>query len=237
MTPVADAPTTSDLSVAVVRNTVLEFAAADFPFTDADPGDTLQSVRVTAPVTVGTLTLNGVDVIAGQVISRADIDAGLLRFTPQVNDLGVAYDSFDFRVSDGALDSTATVTLTIDVTPANAPPVAVDSQISAAEDTAYTFSTGDFGFTDADVADQLERLTVGSLPSGSLALNGVAVAPGQVVTRADLDAGLLTFTSSANANGIGLTSFAFTVNDGTTDAAEIACGSNPLNAASRCEWS
>ena len=53
-----------------------------------------------------------IDVSPNQVITRADIDAGNLKFIPVANASGIGYDSFQFSVNDGVLDSTASATLT-----------------------------------------------------------------------------------------------------------------------------
>jgi hypothetical protein len=66
---------------------------------------------------------------------------------------------------------------------------AVDSAITATEDTPYTFKVADFGFSAAVAADTLASVTITSLPSdGTLALNGTAIADGQVITAAELAA-------------------------------------------------
>jgi hypothetical protein len=53
----------------------------------------------------------------------------------------------------------------------------------------YTFKVADFGFTAAVAADTLASVTITSLPSdGTLALNGTAIADGQVITAAELAA-------------------------------------------------
>ena len=71
VTSVSDAPTTSNNSVTTSEETPVTFAAASFPFSDGDPGDTLQSVRITALPSVGTLTLGGVAVTLNQIIPVA----------------------------------------------------------------------------------------------------------------------------------------------------------------------
>jgi hypothetical protein len=62
-------------------------------------------------------------VTLNQVITRADIDAGNLTFTPVTDANGVGYDSFQFTVNDGTVDSAASYTMTIDVTAVNDAPV------------------------------------------------------------------------------------------------------------------
>ena len=49
--------------------------------------------------------------------------------------------------------------------------------------------------------------------AGSILLNGVAIAPGTLVTLAQLNAGALTFAPAADANGTGYASLTFSVQD------------------------
>ncbi|WP_162902500.1 hypothetical protein, partial [Facilibium subflavum] len=51
------------------------------------------------------------------VLSKADIDAGLLVFTPAQDANGTAYDSFGFSVNDGTVDSDSSYTITVDILP------------------------------------------------------------------------------------------------------------------------
>ncbi|MCP5013602.1 MAG: hypothetical protein GY942_26845, partial [Aestuariibacter sp.] len=84
--------------------------------------DTLASIKVTTLETAGSLQLSGVDVTLNQVISKANIDAGNLKFVPVANANGSSYDSFAFSVNDGTTDSASSYTLTVDVTAVNDAP-------------------------------------------------------------------------------------------------------------------
>ena len=53
----------------------------------------------------GSLMLDGSAVTADQVVSRADIDADELVYTPPANANGDDYASFGFKVSDGTDES------------------------------------------------------------------------------------------------------------------------------------
>ncbi|MEQ8854829.1 Ig-like domain-containing protein [Gimesia sp.] len=218
VTPVNDAPTAADNTVTTNEDTAYVFTFADFNFSDID-GDTLASVRITTLETLGDLQLSGVDVTLNQVVSRADIDAGNLTFTPATNASGASYDSFGFTVNDGTADSVAAFTLTVDVNVVNDAPTAADNTVTTNEDTPYVFNAADFNFNDID-GDPLASVRITSLESvGALQLSGVDVTLNQVISRADIDAGNLTFTPVANASGAAYDSFTFTVNDGTIDSA------------------
>ena len=193
-----DAPTAADSTVTTNENTTYLFGASDFNFSDID-GDALSSVRITSLETAGSLQLSGGDVTLNQVITRADIDAGNLTFTPAADANGAGYDSFQFRVNDGTVDSAASYTMTIDVTAVNDAPI-VDLNGSDGAGTNYTVTfTEDGGavaVTDADAivsdADDTEFQYLGinlfNMPDG--ASEAIVVAgytftygTGDVVTR------------------------------------------------------
>ena len=111
------APSASHAMVTTAEDTLYTFSADDFGFEDTG-GDVLASVTVVTPPAVGTLALGGAAVTAEQSVTKAQLDADTLTFTPVANAHGDDYTTFTFRVSDGADDSAA-YTMTIDVTPGN----------------------------------------------------------------------------------------------------------------------
>ena len=68
---------------------------------------------MTSLESAGTLTLNGSAVTLNQVISKADIDSGLLTFAPATDANGTGYDSFDFEVHDGTEYSASSYSMTV----------------------------------------------------------------------------------------------------------------------------
>lgn len=117
----------------------------------------------------------------------------------------------------GGGDSTTNST-TINVSAVNNAPTAADNTVTTDEDTDYIFTAADFGFADVD-GDSLTTVTITSLESdGSLKLNGVDVALNDVISKADIDAGKLSFIPASDGNGAAYDNFAFTVNDGVTDS-------------------
>ena len=116
------APTAANNTVTTLEDTDKVFTATEFGFADADVGDTLNSIKITSLESEGNLKLNGVDVTLNQVISKANIDSGLLTFSPAINGNGSSYDAFDFSVNDGTVDSASSYTMTIDVTAQNDTP-------------------------------------------------------------------------------------------------------------------
>src|SRR6185295_1214230 len=142
-----------------------------------------------------------------QFVSTADITAGNLKFTPVANANGAGYAAFTFQVQDdggianGGVDlDTVARTMTVDVTSVNDAPIGTNNTVTTLEDTTYTFSTADFGFTDpSDAANALLNVQITTLPAaGSLTLSGVAVPAGQFVSAANITAGNLQYMPAAN---------------------------------------
>ena len=118
-------------------------------------------------------------------------------------------------VNDGALSS-ATQTVTLTMTAVNDAPRGTSATVTTDEDTSYTFTVANFGFSDpSDVsAHALAAVRITTLPlTGSLTLNDVAVTMGQSISVAEVAAGRLAFEPAAQANGLGYASFTFQVQD------------------------
>ncbi len=107
-------------------------------------------------------------------------------------------------VSTTGTDGTATAPLPIGpvVPPANQPPAAAPAGVTGTEDTDYTFTWGNFGVTDPDSPAADLGIKITSLPAdGTLLLDGVAVAVGTAISKAEIDAGKLVFRPEANESG------------------------------------
>ncbi len=163
-------------------------------------------------------------VSAGQEIALADIS--YLTFTPVANANGDSYANFTFQVKDdggttnGGVNTDQTPnTITIDVTSVNDAPDGADKTVTTNEDTAYTFTAADFGFSDTSdsPANNLLSVIINTLPSlGFLALGAGSSIPGVVSAGQEIalaDISYLTFTPPANANGDSYANFTFQVKD------------------------
>ena len=98
----------------------------------------------------------------------------------------------------------------------NQAPTGANNTVTTLENTAYTFATGDFGFSDpADLPpNNLLAVEITTLPAaGKLTDNGVAVTAGQFVAATDIASGLLKFTPASGAYGSPYSSFTFQVED------------------------
>jgi len=178
------------------------------------------SGTVASPLTgtYGTLTLNAdgsYTYVADQAAANA-LKAG-----------ATATDVFTYTISDGN-GGTDKAQLTITVTGLNDIPTVSNITKSGNEDIAISFTASDFTnkFSDPD-ADALTQVKVIDLPSnGTLKLNGVTIAAGQVISATDLVN--ITFTPNPNWNGT--TSFNWNGYDGTSYAAANASVNITVNA-------
>src|SRR5439155_50800 len=144
-----------------------------------------------------------------QFIAPADLNGGLLRFSPATNGNGTPYASFAFQVQDnggtanGGVDlDPSPKTFTINVTSVNDAPSGTSKTVTTLEDTAYLLGAADFGFSDVNdsPANTLLAVKISTLPAaGSLTDNGVAVTNGQFIAVTDVNSGLLRFSPAANA--------------------------------------
>lgn len=221
VTPLNDLPQGTDKTITLQEDGQYTLTAADFGFKDPDTGDSLTKVQITQLETAGTLRLDGVTVREpGVAISLADIAAGKLVFEPDQDANGQGYSNFRFKVSDGKGFSKDANTLTFNVEPVNDPPTASDNIVTTARNTAYTFSAGDFGFSDVDKQDELVQVRITRLAGGGqLQLDGAAVTANQVIAAEAINAGDLTFVPGENDFGEGYASFGFEVQDGTAYSA------------------
>ena len=148
-------PTAGHNTVTAVAGTAYAFTADDFGFVDTDTGDTLASVKIVTLPALGTLALDGTDVTLNQVVTKADIDADKLIFTPVAGASGTAYTTFTFKVNDGTVDSASAYTMTIDVTATPVAAICTAPNTSGKREfwTGTTVTVGrtgdDYGYTDS----------------------------------------------------------------------------------------
>lgn len=203
-------PEGANATVTIAEDGSRSFSAADFGFSDADAGQVFANLRIDALPGAGSLTLSGVAVVAGQVIAVADL--GNLVFTPAPNANGNGYASFSFSVQDsaGAFD-TAPNQITINVSPVNDPPVAVDDLASTPINTRTTIAV--LG-NDSDVDGNALTVTSAS----------VDPARGTVTINPD---GTLAFTPAGNITGPVLVSYTISDGQGGTASATVTVNVGP----------
>jgi VCBS repeat-containing protein len=182
VTSINDAPVAAADSYTATEDTPLTIAAPGLLVNDSDTeGSSLTAAKVANPAH-GSVTVNA---------------NGSFTYTPAANYNGP--DSFTYRVSDGSVNS-ATVTVSITVTPVNDAPVATSQSKSTNEDTAKAIT-----LAGTDVEGSGLTFTIVTPPAHGV-LTGVAPA--------------VTYVPAANYNGPD--SFTFRVNDGTVNSANVA---------------
>jgi VCBS repeat-containing protein len=120
-TAINAAPVSTNDRVLVTPDEEIVLSTTDFGAYSHADGTAMAAVKITTLPANGALLYNNVGdgsgftaVLAGQVISSADIVAGRLKFVPTLGEAGAAYAIIGFQVSDGTSPS-ASYTLTVDV--------------------------------------------------------------------------------------------------------------------------
>jgi hypothetical protein len=228
----------ADVVVTVNVATAIDLSAYDI----ADP-DELTAVTIALIVSRGTIASadgNGDFITDSVAIATSGTEAMTLTGTPAF--LNAYLDDTSHIIYTSANNDTSSATLSVTthdgtepgetdsigitvISAGNTPPTAASFTVSAGpyDNRVYTFTTGDFGYTDAD-GDALNHLLIEAVPTaGTLyvdadnsdSLTGTeALSNGATVSRADLDAGHLQYIQAGTANE----TFQFEVNDGTADS-------------------
>lgn len=207
------APTTESVLVRIEEDQSYVFKLADFPWSDLNPKDVLTKVDIASVPASGQLLLNGEAVLPGLKVTAEQIAAGQLSYVPATDFNGNV--SFSFKVADAQTESSAAV---FGFSVGNRAPGSDNALVTGKEDVSYLFAQRDFPFADAD-GDALQKIQITTLPkTGTLTLNGKALAAGSFVTATELDSGALSYVPGANANG--KFSFGFKVFDELGSSAE-----------------
>ena len=200
------APITYPSVAHFVEDTAYTFHLSDFSYSDPDPDDLVVWIMLFPPAD-GAMTYDGSAVTSGQRFTPAQVDSGLLVYTPSPNFAGTEDLQYWVEDSMGQIGRGRTLLVIASVSDA---PTAQDATIHLAATAAHAFSASDFGFADVD-GDSLIFMQLVSLPaSGTLTLGGGAVTTGQTIFAADI-ASLVYTPSGANADTS--TSFTFTLTD------------------------
>lgn len=203
--------TSDEDTTRVIRTTELGYRDGD--------NDELNHITITQLPAHGLLLLNGAVVTANQQVSKADLDAGHLTFTPINNQHGSNYAHFNFTANDGHQDS-ATASIVFNVNSVNDTPTVGSTFKSLLEDNPYTFKPADFKFSDVD-GDSLHHITITNVAHGRLSLHGRVVSVGDDVAASDISSLVYTPAQNYHSSGAsGLGGVQFTANDGHTDSKE-----------------
>ncbi|ODS24848.1 hypothetical protein AB835_00845 [Candidatus Endobugula sertula] len=224
-------PSAVDGSATIAEDSSYVFSAAtDFAFSDSD-ADAFADIRIDTLPVLGNLTLNGLPVSVGDFISVANINAGLLVFTPVANGNGSSYAAFEFSVRDSAGSVSATSnTFTLNVTEDNNDPVNDTNTI--AEDTTLTVNASS-GVLSNDESNNTSVATysIAGGASGIAAGSGAQTLPGGAGTI-ELNAdGSYEYVPAADFHGA-VPVITYTTNTGQTATLTLTAtlvNDNPIN--------
>ncbi len=165
-----DVPTTSNKTVSTAEDVEFTFALSDFAFADVDDNDTFTQIKITSLESSGTLQLDGVNVVLGQLISVTDIGDGQLTFLSELHDSGTPHASFDFQVFDGSEFSAAS-TISVDVTAvADTPILVTPPSVTIDEDNSIALGILT-GLVDVDGSETL-NVTIKGMVEGATLTDG-----------------------------------------------------------------
>lgn len=225
VSPPNSPPTGMSNAVTTMQGVPYTFTAADFGFSDPgnSPPNLFLDVIISTLPTLGNLTDNGTIILGGTKIPVADITSGKFKYVPPSVATGSPLTAFTFQVQDnggtvnGGSDTDPTAkTMTVSVmATANLAPSGSPHTVTTQQNTPYTFTTADFGFSDQNnPPNTLSAVKITTAPTvGSLSDNGAAVTAGTLVPVADIVAGNFKFTPATNGTGATYSSFTFQVKD------------------------
>ena len=186
------------------------------PTANNDATSTNEDVAVSFNIASNDFDVDGTINASTVILSTANSNgtwsvnsSALVTYTPALNFNGTASITYTIKDNDNLTSNSATITVTVN--PVNDPPVATASVVTTPENTTYTFSAGNFLYTDIE-SNLLSSITIASLPGlGTLNYNNIAVTIGQTILVANIP--LLTYIPTPNSFGSPFTTFTFKAND------------------------
>ena len=219
-----------DVVINLTYNELYTFTVADFTTNTTpqyqDPeGDDIEEVQAKSPVLIGSLTRGGVPVINGTIITKAQLEAGDLKYLAESSDIdGYTESGFTFDISDVGSSTFSGLT-----------PGIVTFIVGAKDNEAPTTvgngsATIDYGetlvFTRAMLTSSLVpaysdpegdaagQLLIKVLPAeGTLKLNGVDVVVNQIIDFTDIDSGLFIYDGDLTDTDGSIENFEFQIAD------------------------
>jgi len=220
---VGAAPVVNNVTTATITNTADATAISNLSAADADGTIASYTISTLPPVAQGTLYINGIAAVAGQVITNAQ--ATLLTFDPVATFYGIA--SFTFTATDnlGIIDATPALYSI----PINNVPIANDittNNITATTNTQISpLSATDLDGTITEYKI-LSLPTQGTLYYKNSAGTNVACSIGTVLTPAQ--ASQLSYTRRTGGQGSGTFVFTYTATDNNGGVSNTATYSIPV---------
>ena len=229
--PVNDLPVVRiNSGLTLTEGAVSTIGAVSLKTTDADQGAAeIIYVLETVPER-GQLQRQGVDLVAGNVFTQADIDLNRIRYQHDGSQSGS--DHFEFALSDGSGGVVPANRFEITIHAINnAPEMTVNTGITVDEGATVTIGAPVLRVTDADNGVDQLRYRLSQLPEhGRLLLDGVPQGVGDTFTQGDVDAGRLRYGHLGGEES--RDGFRFTVDDGAGGALDetwFAITISPIN--------
>ncbi|WP_426199730.1 tandem-95 repeat protein [Pseudomonas sp. DC3200b2] len=225
VTAVNDAPVAAAGSASTNEDTTVVLKWSNFSVTDVDTSASKLSVQVTAPAAgQGTLQYKDgstwVTLVAGstQLVSKAAIDSGYLKYTPSKDASGTV--TLTYKAYDGAAYS-ASSTLSISVAPvADVSTLKVDGNQTLVENNSTTLklvaNTTDTDGSETATVTKISSIPVGATLSDSAGHSFTATTGNTEVDVSQWTVTSLTYTPAAYHNGTDTLQVTTTSVDGTS---------------------
>ena len=199
---------------------VANFTTETTPAYSDPEDDALSLIKILTLPSVGTLKLNGIDVIVGQQITSGQISTNNFTYVSTIDgDYTFTFDAAD--VGSNSLSGLSTGIITMSVAEKiNLPPSVVgDNAFNLSYGDSLIFTTANFtsGTTPAYVdpeGDPPQSVKILSLPAnGDLVHNGINVIVNQVIPVSEINSGYLIYEPDLSETALQNLSFNFSVAD------------------------
>jgi hypothetical protein len=217
------------VSINLEYNELYVFTVADFttlasPAYSDPEGDAFQNVKILTIPSQGVLTINGIAAAPDDIVTEAQIIAGLLEYQADPLDTDGYNENFTYTTSDVGSSTYSTFSGIVSIVVAedidNLPPTVVgDGSVTIDYGETLTFTRAMFtssttpAYSDPE-GDEALFLKITSLPTlGEIQINGFPVSIDEVVDFADIDLGLLTYVPDLADTDGDLQGFTFEIAD------------------------
>ena len=205
--------------------TLANFTTETSPQYSDPESDPLKYIKITSIISGnGSLKLNNVDVVLGQVIFSGDISSGNLKYESDGSVSSAYLSSFGFDVADTGSSSLSglpdgVMTLSVLVEANGAPTSVGDGSVTGDWSATIFFTRADFttntlpAYADPE-NDSAESLKILSLPStGTLRHNGNIVTANQVIPFSEIDSGYFIYLPNTTITSLQQLDFDFSIAD------------------------
>lgn len=217
------------VSVGLAYNELYAFTVADFttlasPAYSDPEGDAFQNVKILTIPTQGALTINAIAAVPNDIVTEAQLTAGLLKYQCDVADTDGYSENFTYTTSDVGSSTyssfSGTVAVVVAAQIANLPPTTVgtgSATIGYGETLIFTramfTSATTPAFSDPE-GDPALYLKITGLPAlGEIQLSGLPIGVNEIIDFSDIDSGLLTYVPDLTDTDGDLQGFTFQIAD------------------------